>query len=174
MFRIRKILFRRFCSGSSFMCRWFFIRSCVLFFLCLCAGVPLCPFSFAQQEQKICFQDYCFSLEIPDTPQKKMKGLMFRDSMPEDHGMLFIFDADGFYSFWMKNTLIPLDMVWLDSDLTVVHIETDVPVCPGDPCPSYRPGAPARYVLELCAGTVQKIGLTTGDVLWFETWMRSE
>jgi uncharacterized membrane protein (UPF0127 family) len=63
---------------------------------------------------------------------------MFRTEMGEDNGMLFIFNKEEIYAFWMKNTLIPLDMVWIDSNNTIVDIQTAVP-CEADPCPTYKP-----------------------------------
>ncbi len=67
----------------------------------------------------------------------------------------------------MKNTYFPLDMLWLDSNRHIVHIEEDVPPCPAEPCPSYMPAKPARYVLELVSGSVKRNGLKIGDRLDF-------
>jgi uncharacterized membrane protein (UPF0127 family) len=93
-----------------------------------------------------------FKVEIADTDARRQRGLMWREVMPSNTGMLFVFDQVNFHSFWMKNTLIPLDMVWLDSALNVVDIQTVEP-CPltASYCPSYRPAAPAKYVLEVNA-----------------------
>lgn len=114
------------------------------------------------KQSKICFQKQCFTIEIADTDQERQQGLMFRENMPDDHGMWFVFGEDNYYSFWMKNTLIPLDMIWLDKGLKVVHIEEFVAPCKKDPCPSYATPVPARYVLELNAGIVQEIALEVG------------
>ncbi len=91
-------------------------------------------------------------MEIVDTDVSRARGLMFRKELAENSGMLFVYPGDGIYSFWMKNTLIPLDMVWLDKDLQVVHIKSFVPPCKDYKCPSYNPGVEARYVLEVNAG----------------------
>jgi uncharacterized membrane protein (UPF0127 family) len=73
---------------------------------------------------------------------------MFRETLPDDAGMLFLFDHSDTYSFRMKNTLIPLDMLRLSPDLQIVDIQEAQP-CTADPCPSYLPQAQAQYVLEL-------------------------
>ncbi len=87
--------------------------------------------------------------------------------MPADHGMLFVFPDSEIRTFWMKNTLIPLDMLFFDSNRRLVTLLHDVPPCKADPCPIYPSTAPARYVLELNAGTAAKLGVRIGDVLTF-------
>ncbi len=117
---------------------------------------------------KITFPDgYKITAELAITEEQRQLGLMFRKGMKEDQGMLFIFEEEDYYSFWMKNTYFPLDMLWLDSNRLIVHIEEDVPPCPSEPCPSYTPERPARYVLELVSGSVRKHGLKIGDRLDF-------
>jgi uncharacterized membrane protein (UPF0127 family) len=88
--------------------------------------------------------------------------------MEPDHGMIFLFKESGNYPFWMKNTLIPLDMLWLDETFRVVHISERVPPCQADPCPSYPPGVTARAVLELNGGRARQLGLKEGDQLRVE------
>lgn len=105
--------------------------------------------------------------ELAITEEQRQQGLMFRKGMKEDQGMLFVFEEEDYYSFWMKNTYFPLDMLWLDSNRFIVHIEENVPPCPAEPCPSYEPARPARYVLELVSGSVKKHGLKIGDRLDF-------
>jgi uncharacterized membrane protein (UPF0127 family) len=80
---------------------------------------------------------------------------------------MFLFPKSGDYPFWMKNTLIPLDMIWIDEGKKIVHVAANVPPCKADPCPSYPPNANAKYVLELAAGVAAKHGLKNGDVLRF-------
>ena len=77
--------------------------------------------------------------------------------------MLFMFPRNDVYSFWMKNTLIPLDMIWIDEGRKIVHLKQDVQPCRADPCPSYSPEVSARYVLELPAGDAARRGITVGD-----------
>lgn len=79
--------------------------------------------------------------------------------------MLFLFPEKARHAFWMKNTLIPLDILWIDEARTVVHIERAVPPCQADPCPSYAPDRQALDVLELAAGEAAARGIEVGDVL---------
>jgi uncharacterized membrane protein (UPF0127 family) len=108
-----------------------------------------------------------FSVEIAATPEQQAHGLMDRTSMPTDHGMLFVFPRAQRLTFWMKDTLIPLDMLFFDQSHRLVTIHADVPPCQADPCPTYASTAPARYVLELNAGTAEKLGVRKGDVIVF-------
>jgi len=89
-------------------------------------------------------------------------GLMFRDSLPAGSGMLFVFPENERWPFWMKNTFIPLDLVWLDGSGLVVDVRADVQPCRSDPCPSYTPVARARAVLEVNAGIAKAHGIKTG------------
>lgn len=105
--------------------------------------------------------------EIVDSPDKRSKGLMFRQSMAPDRGMLFLFPETGHFSFWMKNTLIPLDILWLDESGTILHLEPNVPICTrkDDQCPKYQSPHKSSQVLELNAGTAEKLGLSVGSQL---------
>jgi hypothetical protein len=107
-------------------------------------------------------------VEIADTPELRQRGLMFREHLAEGDGMLFIFEEVGFYPFWMKNTLIPLDMVWLDADRRVVSIAHSVPPCKADPCPNFSPTADALYVVEVVSGFAKRHKVREGDVLVFK------
>ena len=105
--------------------------------------------------------------EIADTPEKRSRGLMFRTSMAPDRGMLFIFSEPGKLTFWMKNTKMKLDMLWLDKKGTIVHIEHEVPICErrDNLCPRYRSTIQASYVLELKDGQTKKLKLQKGNRL---------
>ncbi|MBI2215564.1 MAG: DUF192 domain-containing protein [Acidobacteria bacterium] len=103
------------------------------------------------------------SIEVVAEPETRAQGLMFRSSLGANHGMLFIFPETAAHSFWMKNTLIPLDIIWIDEAKRIVHVERDVPPCTADPCPSYPPSGVARYVLELAAGEAVARGIRNGD-----------
>jgi uncharacterized membrane protein (UPF0127 family) len=106
-----------------------------------------------------------FTVEIADTQEKQGLGLMFRDSMPADEGMLFIFRNEAPRSFWMKNTRIPLDIMYFNKDLEMVSISADTPPCKVRQCPGYPSAAPAMYVLELNAGTAAELGVGPGALL---------
>ena len=104
-----------------------------------------------------------FDIEIAADDAARERGLMFRDSMPADHGMLFLFDDMQPRVFWMKNTWIPLDMLFFDDQYRLVSVQERVPPCRSDPCAQYPSSGPARYVLELNGGTADKLGLKPGD-----------
>jgi uncharacterized membrane protein (UPF0127 family) len=108
-----------------------------------------------------------FTVEIASTPAEQARGLMERTSMAADHGMLFVFQHDEPRTFWMKDTLIPLDMLFFDADRRLVALRADAQPCKSDPCEVYPSGVPARYVLELNAGVAAKLGARTGDVITF-------
>lgn len=101
-----------------------------------------------------------FQVEIADTDAARTQGLMYRQSLAPDAGMLFIFDVTAPVAFWMKNTYVPLDMVFIRADGRVQRVEADAEPLSERQIDS---GAPVRYVLELLAGTAAKIGLTRGD-----------
>lgn len=106
-----------------------------------------------------------FSVEVADTPDKQQLGLMFRDSLPEDHGMLFIFPNERMRSFWMRNTRIPLDIIYFDADYRVVSIAKGAKPCRTTRCPGYPSDGPAKYVLELNAGLANQLGIQEGDLM---------
>lgn len=107
-----------------------------------------------------------FKVELADNPSERERGLMYRDQMAADAGMLFLFDRQEPQAFWMKNTRIPLDILYYDESWTLVAWSLNTPPCSlGDQCPSYPSRKPARYVLELNAGTIDKIGAQLGDKL---------
>lgn len=111
---------------------------------------------------------YSVTVEIAADPELRAQGLMYRDHLRPASGMLFLFDKDDDYGFWMKNTRIPLSMIWIDSEKKIVHIKDSVPPCYIEQCPSYEPGVQARYVLELAAGEAAKRGIKVGDVVRYE------
>jgi uncharacterized membrane protein (UPF0127 family) len=82
--------------------------------------------------------------------------------------MLFPFTDKGVHRFWMKNTMIPLDMVWMDAEGRVIFVSADTPPCKADPCPSYGPDSPAASVLEIAGGKAEKEKISVGAILRFE------
>ena len=101
-------------------------------------------------------------VELADETEERSQGLMFRKSMARDTGMLFIFDEEGFYSFWMMNMNFNLDIIWIKNNGSISHIERDVPSC-FISCPSYSSRDSARYVLELNSGVAKELGLQVGS-----------
>ena len=109
-----------------------------------------------------------YAVEIADDGQERARGLMFREEMAADHGMLVIHEEQMPLAYWMKNTKIPLDILYFDDARKLVSQQRDVPPCSlGDRCPPYPSDAPARYVLELNAGQASEIGLKNGAQLTF-------
>ncbi|WP_303636647.1 MULTISPECIES: DUF192 domain-containing protein [Stenotrophomonas] len=109
-----------------------------------------------------------YQVELASNDETRARGLMFRDTMAEDHGMLFIHDREEMQAYWMKNTKLALDILYFDSERRLVSQQRDVPPCSaGDMCPPYPSGGPARYVLELNAGQAEKLKLKDGTELTF-------
>src|SRR5215470_2734714 len=100
------------------------------------------------------------ALEVAVTPEAQQRGLMYRTSLADDHGMLFVFPVDADHAFWMKNTLIPLDMLFIAADGQVVGIHANATPLSMAPI---QVGQPSRYVLEVPGGYTQRRGITTGD-----------
>ncbi len=107
-------------------------------------------------------------LEIARTPNEQARGYMFRDRVGPKEGMLFLFPESDFHSFWMKNCRTALDILWLDEDFRVVHLESEVPPCRHDPCPSYSPMRKAHYTLEVRSGLARRTGARIGEIIRFE------
>lgn len=108
--------------------------------------------------------------ELAATPQERSRGLMFRENLPKDRGMLFTFAEAQPWTFWMKNTKIPLDIIWMDGKKKIVHIERNVPICTrtDETCPQYRPTDDAIFVLELAGGVTETLKLQKGAKLQFQ------
>ncbi|HHW4677951.1 MAG TPA: DUF192 domain-containing protein [Xylella sp.] len=109
-----------------------------------------------------------YQVEVAQTEESRAYGLMFRTKMPENHGMLFIHERQEPQAYWMKNTKIPLDILYFDEQRKLVSQQRNVPPCSaGDACPPYPSYAPTRYVLELNAGQATRLGLKDGTELVF-------
>jgi uncharacterized protein len=106
-------------------------------------------------------------LEIAETPQQQAMGLMYRNSLADNRGMLFPFEEARMTQFWMKNCFIPLDMIFL-LDGKIQAIEASAPPCQGDPCPVYGPSAFVDGVIELRGGRAAELGLKKGDKVSIE------
>ena len=102
-----------------------------------------------------------FTIEVADDLSERSRGLMFRETMADDHGMLFVFEQTQEVGFWMKDTPMPLDLVFIAQDGRVRG------VLPGEPFSEalISPGEPVRFVLELKRGTAEKTGIKNGDLI---------
>jgi uncharacterized membrane protein (UPF0127 family) len=109
------------------------------------------------------------TVELATTPAAQQQGLSDRDSMAADHGMLFVFNQEAEWGFWMHEMRFPLDIIWFNANRQVVFIEGDLPPCPPAPanCPVYTPPVNAMYVLEVNSGFVQANGVKVGDTFSF-------
>jgi len=137
----------------------------VIIFLCLIFVYSI--FRGEQKQGSVCFKENCFNVSLALTPDEQSKGLMFVENLDENRGMLFVFEKDGIYPFWMKNTLISLDIIWIDSNNKVVFISRNNQPC-ALMCESITPQKQARYVLEINAGSADKIGLAVDDEMKIE------
>jgi uncharacterized membrane protein (UPF0127 family) len=147
----------------------------VLMFFAACSQPPVPPAPAeppqpaAANGPRVIFPDgFAVDVELAADDDLRTQGLMFRDHLNPGTGMLFLFNQDDEHAFWMKNTLIPLDIVWLDAGQRVVHVKYNVPPCKVANCPSYPTGVMSRYVLEVAGGEAQRHGIKTGDQLRFE------
>jgi uncharacterized membrane protein (UPF0127 family) len=100
-----------------------------------------------------------FTIEVADDPAERERGLMFRESMADDHGMLFVFERERDVGFWMKNTPMPLDLIFISGEGTIKAIRRGQPFSES----LITAGLPVRFVLELKAGTALANGIATGD-----------
>ena len=112
---------------------------------------------------ELCFENgKCISIEYAITPEERSTGLMYRNSLGKNAGMLFVFEQDKMPNFWMKNVKFPLDFVWIDGEKRIVDFTENVPVCT-DYCPGYSPKSNILYVLEVNKGFVAENMLKTGQ-----------
>lgn len=144
------------------------MRGIVLPFLLLATTAAVALAQFTRPRGEVVFPDQTrVSVEIAVTDAERQRGLMFRPHMAPTDGMVFVFEEPGVYPFWMKNTLIPLDMIWVDDAYRIVDVAHSVPPCKADPCPSYGHKGTAVYVVEVVSGFAKKHGVKPGDRLVF-------
>lgn len=103
--------------------------------------------------------------ELALTPNQQTKGLMGRENLKENEGMLFVFPYQAIQTFWMKNMKFSIDIIWINMSGMVIGIEKNVPPCKAEPCEVYVSPGPVKYVLEVKAGKAKKEGLKIGDIL---------
>lgn len=117
---------------------------------------------FKRSDTRPGLQDINIVVELASTQQEMSRGLMFREHLDENRGMLFLFDSEQPLGFWMKNTLIALDIIFIDEDFKIISAHKRVPPCRRDPCPVYGSGEPAKFVVEVNAGFVERYGISEG------------
>jgi uncharacterized membrane protein (UPF0127 family) len=129
----------------------------------------LCPGLYSDNTNlnRVCFKKECFEVELAITPSQRIQGLKFRKQLGKNKGMLFLFEEEGHYSFWMKDTLLTLDIIWISKNGKVLFIKKSAEPCKKNSCYPIYPRKKAKYVLEVEGGTVENIGLKVGDVLDF-------
>ncbi len=110
-----------------------------------------------------------FVVELADDHAERSRGLMHRDRLADGTGMLFVHEREEPLAYWMKNTRIPLDILYFDAGRRLVSVSRAAPCSLGDRCPPYPSAGPAMYVLELNAGTARRLGVQAGDELVFST-----
>lgn len=120
-----------------------------------------------KNSDEIILADKTIKVAVADTPKLRSLGLMYKTYLPKDNGMLFIFDVPDYHAFWMKNTKIPLDIIWFDENKRVVDVEKYVTSCQSDPCPTYIPSKKAKYVLEVNAGWTEENKVFIKDYVQF-------
>ena len=143
-------------------------------------GLSVCLAAAGCSQKAVTLEEYNTSLiTLPNTyqvraevmmhPQDVMRGMMFRDELAPDRGMLFIHGEPGQYPYWMYQVRIPLDIIWLNENRRIVEMSPNTPPCEtkASHCPSYGGNENALYVLELAAGSIEKHGLRVGAALRF-------
>ncbi len=140
------------------------MKKIVLLFLCIII-LSACAKS---EISKVCTDEICFDVEIADSLSERKQGLMYREHLEENKGMLFIFDEQKIHPFWMKNTLIPLDIIWIDEQMEIVSIFPNAQPCKTEQCDSIRPLKKAKYVLEINGGMAAEKGIDVHDFIEFK------
>jgi len=115
-------------------------------------------------DRKVCFKEDCVSVMMANTSKEMVKGLSGHPGLKENEGMLFAFEKEGTYIFWMKDMNFGLDILWLDRNGKIVYILENLPPCTSKACPKYASKLSAQYVLEVPAGYVKAHALKTGDL----------
>jgi len=120
--------------------------------------------SLSDNRTQIYFQGHVLNVHIANTPKERQRGLMFREELGENEGMLFVYEEEDYRSFWMKNTLIPLDIIFLNAEKEVINVETarPEPNVSDSNLMTYGSERPAKYVLEVNAGFAEDFSVSEG------------
>jgi uncharacterized membrane protein (UPF0127 family) len=135
----------------------------IIFALLFMASIFFIISSQKKSENTVCFEGSCIDVELATTLKEMTIGLMNRTSLPENMGMLFIFDEESIYKLWMKNTFIPLDMIWLDENGKIIYIERNAQPCYLSTCPTFGPESRSKYALEVNGGYTERHKIKLGD-----------
>ncbi len=127
--------------------------------------VPNLFFNSVRVPVSVCASDACFDVEVVKDKVAMERGLQGRTGLVQGHGMLFVFTTDDRHRFWMKDMKIPLDIIWIRQDGTIVSVGEDLPACTTQDCSVYAPSEPARYVLEITTHNAAQYGFTQGRQL---------
>lgn len=138
-----------------------------IFFTWVLTGCSTVNNEKASATPQVCYEEQCWDVEIADEVPEQQRGLMNRTEMDEDAWMLFIFPKTWSRQFWMKDTLIPLDIIWLDGAWKVIYVAENTPPCiTEENCPWYWPTSKnALFVLELNAWQATEFWITTWSTL---------
>ena len=131
------------------------------------ASAPAAP----PESAMVAIGDATYSVDLAILPEERQQGLSGREHLPQDAGMLFVFEDEQVRYFWMKEMRFPLDIIWIDAQCRLVEVAADVPTPPPDAAnyeiPRVQSPSPARYVLEVNAGEAARNGLQPGDAVEF-------
>jgi len=144
------------------------LLSLTLLFCCapsFSAPPPAAPSTTSLATATVTLGGQDFEVEVAHTAAQRTQGLMFRPSMPDNHGMLFLFPRSRRMAFWMKNTEIPLDILFFDQQARLIRAHINVPPCRQPPCAHYSSNTAAAMVLELNGGRSRSLGLEAGSRL---------
>jgi len=119
----------------------------------------------AKNTGQVCYGKFCLEVEVADTFLKKALGLMFRSKLGENKGILFLSRKERIIPIWMLFTRIPLDVIWINAEKRIVHIERNLKPCRGLLCSPVYPKKPAKYVLEVNAGISNKLEMREESVI---------
>lgn len=139
------------------------------FFSCVLLALLLSGCTEKIKLNTACFENgECIALELTDSGEEREQGLMFRQSLGENSGMLFVFEGEERHGFWMKNTLIPLDIIWVGSDSRIVDVFENAQPCKTSDCPIMSPQEKARWVIEANSGFAKKNNIMIGQAVVFD------
>jgi len=149
----------------------YLIIICILFFVQLL----FYPYKKYSKNTQVTINNKNINVEVALSPYKKTLGLMFRKKLDKNTGMLFIFEQEAKHTFWMANTYIPLDIIWINKDKKVVYIHENTPSCDQNgfiksSCTTYSPIDKALYVLEVNAGYTKENNINIGDTVVFDIY----